>query len=324
MRGRRQIAVVTMIAATLVAVGSWASTTRDRPYLPAGELRISSGLPSGVYDAFVTMLASRVRQRDPLLRVQVLTSTGSIQNLRRVDTGSADCTVTAADAAASAVAGRAPEFSHPVALVAIARIYDDYVQLIARPGSGIRSVADLRGKRVSLGAAGSGVELIAGRVLAAAGLGQHELQSRSIGLSDSLAALQASTLDAAFWSGGLPTAAVAARIRSGSVRLVPLSPALVTALTSRYPDAYRAATVAVAPYALDAPVPTVATPNFVVCRPSIDPALAELLTDTIFASQSAIARQLPAANTVDLRSAISTGPIPLDDGAVMWYRRQKP
>ena len=321
--GARSVLIALPVISAVFLTVVWTGVVGSGSSAPAGELRIASGSTSGVYNAFAVLLAEHLHESDHRLRVSVQTSTGSIQNLQRLAAGTADCAVTAADAATSAVHGSAPVFSRPVGLVAIARIYDDYVQLVARRGSGIASVADLRGKRVSLGAPGSGVELIADRVLSASGLPRASLHAAALGLNDSLAALRSGTIDAVFWSGGLPTAAIATQVRSGEAKLVPLGGSLAATLTAKYPAAYRSATIPTSRYGLGAPIATLAVPNFVVCRPSIDPAVTRLLTATIFAAQSEIARELPAVNVMDLRSAISTDPIPLDDGAARWYRSQK-
>lgn len=322
-RNRAGVLVGTLaVVVSVLAVGIVSAGEQSRQHGPSGQLRISSGSTSGVYHAFAGLLADHLHQRDGRLRVSVLPSTGSIENLHRIDSGAADCAITAADAATSALDGTAPWFTHQVGLVAVARIYDDYVQLVARPSAGITSVADLHGKRVSLGAPESGVQLIANRVLHVSGLGPRGLTALSLGLHDSMLALQAGTIDAFFWSGGVPTSSIATLLQSGKARLVPLGP-VAAAMTRGYPTSYRTATIPISPYHLSAAVATFAVPNFVVCSPHVSADVVEALTSTIFADQRSIAERIPAVNVIDLRTAIATDPVPLHPAAARWYRSRK-
>jgi TRAP transporter TAXI family solute receptor len=288
---------------------------------PGGQLRMTSGATKGVYNSFATELASHLQADDHQLRVTVLASTGSVQNLHRIDDGESDCGFTAGDAAALAISGSAP-FDHSLPIEAIARVYDDYIQLVARPASGINSVANLPGKRVSLGSAGSGVQLIAGRVLRAASITPTALHAVSLGINESLDALRSGQIDAFFWSGGLPTSGVAELARTSPIQLVPLGD-LAARLGAQYGDVYRPATIPAGTYGLSAPLDTIAVPNFIVCNAAVPAAITGFLTRTLFGSQSDIASAVPPVNAMDRRTAIATDPVPLHPGALRWYRQTK-
>lgn len=124
-------------------------------HYPAGRLRVATGPLGGVYHAYGRGLAEAVKGELPRLDPEVSATAASVQNLRLVATGQAEVGFALADSAADAVLGRG-SFDRPLPVVALARLYDNYMQLVVRADGPVRSIADLRGRRVDLGAAGSG------------------------------------------------------------------------------------------------------------------------------------------------------------------------
>jgi TRAP transporter TAXI family solute receptor len=244
-----------------------------------------------------------------------------------VASGEADFTVATADAVAKY---QRDGLKGADRLRGCARLYDDYVQLVVPKDSKIRSVADLRGRQVAVGQEGSGVRLVSNRLLAAAGLNpERDVEPVSIGIDTMPGRLEAGTIDAFFWSGGLPTSAVRDLSERMAVRLVPLGPDLVEALQkpgdiTRY---YRSAVMPADAYAKvsnQAAVPTVAVANLLVTTERTDPELTKRFTETVINSRDRIGRQVHAAQLVDLRTAIYTDPLPLHEGAASYYRSSKP
>ena len=137
-------------------------------------------------------------------------------------------------------------------------LYANYTHVVALTSSNIRTVADLRGKVVSTGSPGSGTEVIALRVIAAAGLDPaRDLTRQGLGVSESADALKDGKVDAFFWSGGLPTAAIQdlSHTPGITIRLVPNGDVLPT-LRRDHGDLYFPLTLPAGAYpGLDAPVP---------------------------------------------------------------------
>jgi uncharacterized protein len=311
--------VAILLAATVLPGCAMVGGAEARP--PAGPLVLASGGTQGVYYAYAQALAQQLSSRDHHLQVRVVPTPGSIENVAMVAANRNTCAFTADDAAAVAAAGTAP-FSTPLPIAAVARVYDDYIQLVVRRSSPVRDLAGLRGKTVSVGPHGSGTALITDRILAAAGMSRRDVRPVELGIDESVGALQAGRIDAFFWSGGVPTAGVdhlAARV---PLRLIALADSS-RALRARYGPVYHAAAVPVGTYDLSAPVPTVAVPNFVVCRRDTDSAVVRLLVATIFDAQRAISTRVPAAGALDRRAAIETGPVPLHPAALRWFRDTK-
>ncbi|GGU06279.1 TAXI family TRAP transporter solute-binding subunit [Streptomyces lateritius] len=294
---------------------------------PSGHVTFSTGVPTGVYQRYGELLQQALARDLPDVSITLKNSEGSQQNLARLTSGEADFTIATADAVAQYQRDRKPGFER---LRGCARLYDDYVQLVVRKGSAVRSVADLRGLRVGVGQEGSGVRLIADRVLAAGGLTPDvDIRPVSAGIDTMPSLLEQEQLDAFFWSGGLPTHAVQSLSERLPVRLVPLDATLVDNLhdvgeSTRH---YRSAVIPADAYARaqdGQPVETLAVANLLVTTDAADPALVEGFTRTVIRSRDRIGSQVHPAQLVDLRTAIYTEPLTLHEGARRYYRSVKP
>ncbi|WP_329378535.1 TAXI family TRAP transporter solute-binding subunit [Streptomyces sp. NBC_01351] len=323
--GRRH--ALRAVVALLVVLGAlvWWLRPFGEPELK-GELTFSTGVRTGVYHLYGELLEQALKQDVPGVKVRLDPSEGSQQNLARVAAGEADFTVATADAVAKYRLDGKPGAS---SLRGVARLYDDYVQLVVPAGSPVQSARDLRGKRVAVGQPGSGVRLISERLLAAAKLDPaRDVTTVAIGIDTMPAELEAGRIDAFFWSGGLPTNAVRELSERFEIRLVQLGD-LVAELQgggspARY---YRAAVMPQDAYARarnTSSVATLAVPNLLVTTEGTDPELTEQFTRTVIASRDRIGGEVHAAQLVDLRTAIYTDPLDLHEGAGRYYRSVKP
>ncbi|KIF67535.1 hypothetical protein HY68_01085 [Streptomyces sp. AcH 505] len=316
-------------AAVLVVLGVlvwWLVPIRESS--PSGSVTFSTGVNRGVYQRYGELLSPYLDRDLPDVSIKLATSEGSQQNLARVASGEAQFTIATADAVAKYQKDRDVGYQR---LRGCARLYDDYVQLVVPKGSAVRTTADLRGLRVGVGQDGSGVRLIADRLLKAAGLDpQRDIKAVPDGIDTMPESLEHHRLDAFFWSGGLPTAAVEQLSERFAVRLVPLEPALISKLHATGESAshyYRSAEMPADAYrdAQDGEaVPTVAVANLLVTTDQTDPALAEGFTRTVIDSRDRIGKEVHPAQLVDLRTAIYTDPLPLHEGAKRYYRSVKP
>ncbi|MFB7031075.1 TAXI family TRAP transporter solute-binding subunit [Streptomyces sp. NPDC056295] len=295
--------------------------------VPSGSITFSTGVPTGVYQQYGELLKHALAQDLPEVSIGLTDSEGSQQNLARVASGEADFTIATADAVAQYQRERKPGFER---LRGCARLYDDYVQLVVRKGSSLRRVEDLKGLRVGVGQDGSGVRLIADRVLAAAGLAPvRDVRAVSAGIDTMPGLLERGELDAFFWSGGLPTKAVQALSERASVRLIPLDAELVDQLhdVGGSTPHYRSAVIPAEAYAKaqgGQRVETLAVANLLVTTEEADADLVEGFTRTVIRSRDGIGRQVHPAQLVDLRTAVYTEPLELHEGARRYYRSVKP
>lgn len=310
-------------AVGLVALRGCREPVCDPVQYPSNGIRISTGGVGGVYEAYGLALEDVLHDELPDLTVHVDNSSGSVDNLKRLANGRADLAFISADTAFK-VASIEEEAGAPGRIRAVARVYDEYVQVVVRSDSPIKSLADLRGKRVSVGSQGSSVEITAQRLLDAAGIGnERDLRRRSYSVKESADQLAAGTLDAFFWVGGLPTQAVAQLASRLPIRLLPVD-RYVDALHRRYGSFYQLATVPTGTYTNVGDTRTAAVPSYLLASRTLDDDLVFRLTGALFTHRTRIAEVVPSGRVLDVRSAISTEKIPLHEGAMRYYRSIKP
>ncbi len=288
-----------------------------------GRLTVATGVPTGVYDTYGRLLAPVLQKDLPDMDVRLLPSQGSVQNIDYVAQGRADFTFAQSDAVADYHGKERPE------LRAVARLYDDYVQLIVPVHSKVTSARGLRGLRVGVGQPGSGVNLIARRLLRAAGLDPgKDLTAVPAGIDTAPGLLERGRLDAFFWSGGLPTGAVQTLTEHYPVRLVELGDLLAPlhrlGAASQY---YRAAMMPsdAYPYMRDKrPVSTIAVANLLITTVHENADVVQKVTQAVIDSRDRIGAVVHSAQQVDLETAIFTDPLPLSEGARRYYLSVKP
>ena len=174
------------------------------------------------------------------VRATAEVTAASVDNMKLIRDGRADVAFTLADTLADAVAGRGAFDGRPVPAVSLAVLYSNYTQIITLASSGIRRVADLRGRTVSTGRPGAARRSPRLRLLTAAGVDPgRDVRRQGLGASESADALKDGKIDAFFWSGGLPTAAVQdlSHTPGIAIRLVP-SAELIPALRREHGDLY--------------------------------------------------------------------------------------
>ncbi|MFF4247971.1 TAXI family TRAP transporter solute-binding subunit [Streptomyces sp. NPDC001822] len=315
-------------AAGVVVLGLllwWVLPLGDRE--PSGSLTFSTGVRSGVYQRYGQRLEGALAKDMPKVSIRLQNSEGSQQNIERVATGEADFTIATVDAVATYLQSGKPGGER---LRGCVRLYDDYVQLVVPRGSDIRKVSDLRGKRVGVGQKGSGVLLVADRLMTAAGVDPSEdITPVEAGIDTMPQRLTDGELDAFFWSGGLPTGAVEKLSQEFDIRLVPLETPLISRLQAAGGSTrhYRSAVMPADAYdhaQQGQAVQTVAVANLLITTDRTDPLMTEAFTRTVIDSRDRIGREVHAAQLVDLRTAIYTDPLALHEGARRYYRSAKP
>ena len=327
--GRRLGRLVAGAAAVglLAACQPLGSTAEDDSASPAPgggatQLSIATGGTGGVYYPLGGGLATVIREHVSGYDASVQETNASVDNMLLIQNGQADLAMVLGDTAADAVAGT-NDFEEPVDACAIGRLYDNYTQLVASTDSGIASVEDLAGRTVSLGAPGSGTELIAVRILEAAGIDPDaDIDRQQLGVAETTAALRDNTIDAGFWSGGLPTGALVEYATTGGMTLVPTAEytdALVDSFGEFYtaedipPDTYEGQTEA---------VPTIIVPNVLVAPPGMAEDLQGEITAAMFENREQLIEVHPAAEELDAGTAGDIGFMDVCPGAQAYFDEQ--
>lgn len=316
------VLVVAALSTLLAGCGG-----EDEQPLDPRRLQIATGTKGGVYAAYGSGLAEAITRRVPRLSASVEHTDGSVENLRLLAGGRVQVAFTLADSASDAMLGRG-RFGEPVPLVALARLYDNFVQVIVRADSPIMTMAQLSAEDVvSVGAEGSGTAVIAERVLSLLKLdGSRGPRRVRLDVSDSARALAKGQLDAFFWSGGLPTAAISElqqRRPRVSIRLLDLRGVALRLRDRHHTDVYTESRVSRAVYGVRSAVTTVSVPNLLVVRADFDDQMAYRLTRLLFARPAELRASHREASRFSPRAASTTYPLPLHPGAARWYARER-
>jgi TRAP transporter TAXI family solute receptor len=289
-------------------------------------ISIATGGTGGVYYPYGGGLAKVLNESLPNVRASAEVTAASVDNLKLIRDGKADIAFVLADTLADAVNGKGAFAGSPVPAASLAVLYSNYTHIATLAQSGMTSVTDLRGKTVSTGSPGSGTEVIALRVLRAAGLDpDREVTRQRLGASESAGALKDGKIDAFFWSGGLPTAAVQdlAHSQGISLRLLP-SADLVPALQAEFGPLYFPLEIAAGAYrGIAAPVGVVGVANVLVVNKSMPEQLAYDITRVLFEKQPELAAIHPEARHLSLETATDGSPAPFHPGAQRYFAEKK-
>lgn len=285
------------------------------------ELTLATGNPGGVFHRYGEALAQVWQRRLSGVSVRTRGTNASLDNVREVSRGISDIGFSLADAAADAYRGRGL-WSAPVDLWAMARAYDSFVHLVVAADSDIREVTDLRGRRVSLGASGSGTRDIGWRIMRAAGLDARDFQPLAETLQRSADELEGGRLGAFFFVSGLPNTAVLELSSVMRIRLVPLGQ-LAPRLVRDHGSEFSGSSIPASTYGLARAVDTVSVQNFVLVRRDLDDRLVHALTRVLFEEQPLVDELAHGVRQPNIGTAIYTSPLPLHPGALAYYREQR-
>ena len=205
----------------------------------------------------------------------------------------------------------------------IASLYDETCQLVALASSNIKSIADLKGKRVSVGAAGSGVEANARQILEAAGLSYDDIKVQYLSFAESASNLKDGNIDAAFNTAGAPTAAIQDLAASKKIVLVPVDGAVADALMAKWAF-YTKTTIPAGTYqGVDADVTTVSVKSMLAVSAKLDDKVVYDMLKTMFANGDRLAASHKKGADIKIETATAGMSIPLHPGAVKFYKEFK-
>ena len=326
-RTHRRAAAALIVALAALAIGACNPQELAQQASPTRWLSVAAGSSGGVYYPFGGGIAKVLSDHLENIEATAEVTAGTVDNLKFLSERSADIAFALADSLRDAVAGEGvfAEFG-AVPARSLAVLYTNYTHIVTLEGTGIERIADLHGRVVSTGAPGSGTEIVAFRVLEAAGLDSDtDVSRQSLGASQSVGALKDGKLDAFFWSGGLPTGAILdlATTPGMTLRLVP-SDDVLPILQARYGDTvYREIVVPRSAYPdLEADVRVVGVSNILAVHESMPDDLAYDITRILFERQAELAAIHAEAEHLVLDTAVVGSPTAFHAGAIRYYQEQ--
>lgn len=283
-------------------------------------INVLTGGTSGIYYPLGVALSQQIGKAMPDAKVSVQSTKASAENLNLLQAGRGEVGFALADAVSDAWKGDAEAgFKQKLdKLRGVAAIYPNYIQIVASADSGIKTLADLKGKRVSVGAPKSGTELNARAVLKAAGIGYEGLSKvEYLPFGESVELIKNRQLDATLQSAGLGVASLRDLASTMKIVVVPVPADVVQKIGD---SAYQQGVVPANTYeGQTTDVPTVAIRNILVTHEGVDADTVYTMLKAMFSNMDAMIAAHSAAKGIVLEKASTGLPVPLHPGAARFY-----
>ncbi|GLR65148.1 TAXI family TRAP transporter solute-binding subunit [Marinospirillum insulare] len=284
-------------------------------------LSIATGGTGGVYYPIGGGLAEMIGRHIPGYTGVAEVTGASVENMGLIHREDSDLAIALADSVYKAYHGEGVFKGRKVADVrALGSVYPNAVQLVTLADSGINSLSDLKGKRVSLGAPGSGTEVNARTLLEANGIKTSDLNARRLNFNETGDALRDGDIDAGFWSVGPPTSSILSLATSRKIKIIAISQQEM-AKAMKVEPVFAPYTLRAGMYeGVDQPVQTLSIPNVLTVNASMSDELAYQITRTLFEKVEELRAIHSAANDTTVEFSLGSTPIPLHPGALRYYQ----
>jgi hypothetical protein len=303
--------------------GSEQSTAAPAASGDKTRLVIVTGGTGGVFYPYGGGLARILTEKLANSEATAEVTGGSVDNMKLVGAGDADIGLSTVDSAYDAILGEgAYKDTGKIPAATIAVLYTSFLHVVALQESAITTVADMKGKRISVGSAGSSTEIAANRILEAAGLDpQADITRDSLSVAESVAAMKDKKIDAFFWIGGLPTSAVTDLVATPNLKVtfIDISQYLQPML-DKYGPVYSAFSLPQSTYAgLEADVPGIGIGNILFVNENMSEELVYSILQTIYDNLEEVHQIHPEAEKLTLEGAVVGSSIPFHAGAKKYY-----
>ncbi len=292
----------------------------------AQNISIATGGTGGVYYPMGGGLASVLSSKVPGMSATAEVTGGSVDNLKLIGTGKPYVGFSMADAAKDATSGVDKFKDKPIEVRTLLILYPNLMHVATVESTGIKTMADLKGKRVSTGSPGSATEVMAFRLLEAAGIDPaKDIKRERLSVAESVNAVKDRKIDAFFWVGGLPTAAVTDLANSPGMKIVMVdTSAEVPAMNKKYGNLYFPSLITKQTYsgmAKDNNVAAVA--NLLVVNASMSDDEAYKIVKAVFDNQLELVRSHAEYRNVKLDAQKSNAtPVPYHPGALKYFKEK--
>jgi TRAP transporter TAXI family solute receptor len=289
----------------------------------AQNFSIATGGTGGVYYPLGGGMAAVLSKHVPGMQATAEVTGGSVANLQLIGTGKPYIALTQADAAIDAVKGQDKFSGKPIPVRTLAVLYPNRMHVVSIEGTGVTKITDLKGKRVSTGSGGSATEVFAFRVIEAAGLDKdRDMKRERLGVAESVNALKDRKIDAFFWVGGLPTAAVTdlASSPGAKIRMIDIAH-LVPAMTKKYGNIYIKDVIQKSVYnGMEADNQAATVTNLLVVHQNMDDQTAYKIVKAVFDHRDELIRVHKEAENIKLENQKrEASSIPWHPGAIKFF-----
>ena len=289
------------------------------PAVAQQQLSIATGGTGGVYYPMGGGLAEVINNHVDGYAATAEVTGASVENMGLVATGDADMAIGLADTVAQAHNGTGRFEGQQLEMIhAVASLYTNMVQIVTLADSGIDSLDDLAGARVSVGAPGSGTEVNAQQILNANGITYDDIDEQRLNFNETADALANGDIDAGFWSVGAPTSSILNLATTQDIHMIELSDAEIAAALEANPIFART-TLAGDIYEGVEETTVVGVPNVLVASADTSADLIHSITKAMYENIADLQAVHPAANQTTVELTLSATPIPLHPGALRYF-----
>ncbi len=289
----------------------------------AQNVSIATGGTGGVYYPLGGGMAAALSKHVPGMQATAEVTGGSVDNLKLIGSGKPYIGLTMADAAQDADRGENKFKGKKVGVRTLMVLYPNRMHVVTVDGTGIKKMSDLKGKRVSTGSPGSATEVMAFRVIEAAGLDtDKDMKRERLGVAESANAIKDRKIDAFFWVGGLPTAAVTDLASTPGAKIQMIDHAdLVPKMNKVYGNLYVEDAIPKSTYkGMEGDNKQATVMNILVASDTMDDATAYNIVKTLFERRDdLIAVHKEAANFKLENQKSAATPIPFHPGAMKYF-----
>ena len=285
---------------------------------------IATGGTGGVFYPYGGGLAQLLSKKLPETQATAEVTGGSVDNVKLLATGNAEIGFSTVDSAYDGLKGEgAYKDAGPQKIATLAVLYPSVLHVVASKASGIKTVADIKGKRAAVGSAGSSTESIADRVLEAAGLDPMKDVTRdNLGVAESVGAMKDGKVDVFFWIGGVPTPAVKDLVSTNASDVTFINTGdLAGKLAEKYPGVYAASTLKAGAYeGVTEDLPVLGVDNVLLVPEALDGAIVKDVLAAIFDNLAEVAAIHPVAKRLKLETAAPKTAVPYHPAAIEFYK----
>ena len=311
-------AVLVFSAALLTGCGGDSASSGDKKFL-----NIGTGGTAGTYYPIGGAIAEVLNKDIKGMNASAQSTGASVANINMLRDGAVDLATVQNDITFYAVNGTEMFKDKKVdGLQGIASLYPETCQFVTLQSSGIKNLAELKGKRVAVGAAGSGVEANVRQILAAYGVSYDDIDAKFLSFAEGASALKDGNVDVAVLTAGYPTASVQDIAAQHPVRLLPVEDKVADDLIAQYPFYTKTVIPAGTYVGFDEAVPSVSVMAMLVAGPTVNEELGYTVTKAIFSNLDRLRTAHPVARQIT-RETVQTGmSLPMNAGAEKFFNEK--
>lgn len=286
-------------------------------------LTILTGGTSGVYFQLGNAMAKLYGEKIGA-QASAQTTGASAENTAKVSRGKAELGFVMADTVSDAYNGQGnfEKYGALKNIRAVASLYPNYMQIVTTKSADIHTLEDLRNKKLAVGALGSGTEIMAKRILEAAGLTYDDVNADFLSFSEGIEGIKNGTTDVAFLSSGYPNSGIMELAAIDDIEMIPVPEELTLKLRQTYP-AFETGYIPAGTYkGINENCPTVKVDNLLVTYEDMPNEAVYELTKVLFENLDELRNAHSAAKHIDIKKAAQHLPLPLHPGAEQYYREQ--